>query len=350
MQVNHLLITSFNHLGDFIAKVPFIRIFKKYYPQAQLTVMGPSYIQPLCELFEEINHFIDFEPFFLREDGAIIDALKKLKIDALFHVLGSAQNRGPDVHAYAQKAHIPHRIGNIDRSKWSLFKHKNFSLTHNLCAKRILKNTHEFEWQLHFLKFFGITIDFNSLDFSSLLKCLTPFEKSPHIHSGFNLIIHPATLGNAKEWPLHHFIELINCTPQEIRILITGTESEKNQYPLKGLLREVKDLRGQLDLKSFCQLIQQADAIVANSTGPIHIASLFQTKILALFPKQSSMSASVWGPKSPHAKVISSSKICLPCQKKITELNPKRCQCMSDIEVQPVFESLQSWWMNESFV
>lgn len=332
-----LLITAPHHLGDWVAKVPFIRLFKSRFPDCKIFVMGRKYIEPLVQLFSEVDAFIDFEFFFNRSEEVILKDLKNLNVDVCLHLLGVQRQVGPRVLEYAQKANIPYRLGNKLGSKWRAFRKNEKEMTHNLRCERILPHLHEFEWNLLALQFFGLRPFHEPLDWQKLLHLEIEKKEFSFLKKDqMNLLIHPGSLGNAKEWPLPCYQELIERWSKKAHVILTGTKQEQQRQPLKEVQKLALDLRGQLDLLSFIQLIASADGLVAGSTGPIHLASLFKTPICALFPKQADISARVWGPKSPLAQVISAQEICMPCQRKLTELNKELCTCMEGIDVDKV--------------
>lgn len=348
------MITSPHHLGDFVAKVALIRLLKQGYPHCQIILCARCYVFELAKRVTEIDEIIDLDHLFSKEDDAIVEDLKSLKIDVLIHILSVDRSMGPHVFKYAQKANIPFRVGNCNRSLWSLyFKNAYKGLTHNLRQKRIMEGVHEFQWNLTPLKFFNLRSNYSLDEIADYL--LVPKKKMQHpllVPNRFNLIVHPGSHGNAKEWPVKNFLTLINSlNDPSIQIIITGSAEEARRYSMLNVKKEgVTFAMGELNLKDFISLIENADGIVAASTGPIHMASLFGTKTLGLFPKQKEMSAQVWSPVGHNADYLESPIICLACQKKLTELNPKACRCMEGIEVDQVFNVIKGWKMYESVI
>ena len=152
--VKRIWISSPHNLGDFVAKIPLIRIIKEQNPDCQIIVAARPYVKELINLVHEVDQFIDFEQFFAQSQEDIVKVLTNLKIDALIHVLSLERHIGPDVISLAKKAHIPNRIGNIKRSLFSLWvKKAKGDLTHNICERRIVNGMHEYQWNLLPLKF-----------------------------------------------------------------------------------------------------------------------------------------------------------------------------------------------------
>ncbi|MCH9633628.1 MAG: hypothetical protein S4CHLAM7_03590 [Chlamydiae bacterium] len=347
-----ILITSPHNLGDFVAKIPFIRLLKQQSPATEIILLVREYIFPLVACIQEVDRVLDFECFFSRDEEVIIQDLKEMRVDTCIHILSINHSLGPDVIQLAKKANIPNRIGNVRKSHWVLFRKKNFGITHNLRSKRILPDLHEFEWNLLPLKFFGIKVDFEKVNFPRFLKTtLLSGEKNKYLKDEkFNLIVHAGSHGNAKEWPQKHFNKLLEELGGRFHIILTGSLEEKYRIPLHVANEKITDLRGSLSLRELISLISEADGLLAASTGPIHIASLFATHTLALFPKQKIMGPEVWAPKGENSDFIQSQLVCSSCQKKLTDFNRKLCQCMEGITVESVKKHIENWAAHENFV
>lgn len=99
-----------------------------------------------------------------------------------------------------------------------------------------------------------------------------------------NIIIVPGAGDSAKSriWP--KFAEL--CSKLEGHLIFVGSKSER---PFVEKLMErvshesVANAAGLLTIKQLFALIEMADEVVSNDTGPVHIASAQQTPTVALF-------------------------------------------------------------------
>lgn len=352
--VDRIWISSPHNLGDFIAKIPLIRILKQLFPHCEIIVAARAYVKELVDLVEEVDEFIDFEQFFSLPENEIIESLKSLKIDVLIHILSLQRHIGPDVARLAKRAHIPNRIGNIKRSLFSLWiKKAKGDLTHNICKRRIINGLHEYQWNLLPLRFFGLEKKFATEQITDLLEVSMPANLDSKFikKNKFNLVIHPGSHGNAKEWPEERFIELVELLEDSnIHPIITGSIEESYRFKKLSELSNITFAMGGCSLKEFIALISQCNGLIAASTGPIHIAALFSTKTLGLFPMQKDIGVDVWRPLGKGAKHLSSSKICPACIKKLSDFNPKLCTCMQDIQAADVYSIITQWDTHESTV
>jgi heptosyltransferase III len=348
---NRVLITCPHNLGDFIAKLPFIRILKSDQKDCRIILCARSYLRDLVDLIDEVDEFVDLEKLFNQNEDAVVQELKDLKVDTIIHLLSVQNAIGPPILKYAQRAGIKNRVGNLNKSLLSLWrKKKDHHITHNLNQKRLIDGMHEFQWNLLPLPFFGIKKNLSLGEITKLLKVEKKegFE-SPHINrEKFTLIIHPGSHGNAKEWPINFYRELIDeLDESKFNILITGSKEEAKKF---SALKDAKGtfLMGSLPLNEFISLIQNSDGLLAASTGPVHIASLFSTKILALFPHQKQIGPTIWKPLGENATYLESPAICDACKRKLTDFNPTLCSCMEKITVRDVENILNTWRLDES--
>lgn len=348
-------ISSPHNLGDFIAKIPLIKILKSHFPKVKIVVAARSYVKDIISLIPQVDLFIDFEKFFDRAREEIEKEFQELKVDTLIHLLSQQKDLGPPVLDYAKKAGIPNRIGNVYRSWLTLkLKNKQSSLTHNLRKPRIIRGIHEYQWNLFPLSWFGLRSEYSLKEISQLLQTdIIPFKKSPFIKEGlFNLIIHPGSLGNAKEWPKKNYQELLLLLKERpINLIITGSDKEAITFKdFEKLANNVTFAMGKCSLQEFIALISQCDGLIAGSTGPIHIASLFGVPTLALFPKQWQIGPSIWAPLGSRASYLEASAICKYCENKLADFNPNLCQCMQSIQPLDVLTQINPWFSYENIV
>lgn len=89
--------------------------------------------------------------------------------------------------------------------------------------------------------------------------------------------LHPYATHPAKQWPAHHWHELIRLLQaKKINWIIVGRSS-------KPLLQNPQDLTNKTDLRSTCALLAKASVMVTNDSGPMHLAAGVGTPVIGLF-------------------------------------------------------------------
>jgi ADP-heptose:LPS heptosyltransferase len=151
-----------------------------------------------------------------------------------------------------------------------------------------------------------------------------------------NVILHPKSKGSAREWGLENFSELINALPKDkFKIFISGTKEEGELCAsLFEKHYDITDLTGKMNLKEFIAFISNADALVAASTGPLHISSALGKKAIGLFAPMRPIHPGRWAPVGKDAHVAVLNKDCSDCRKS------KDCHCIREIKSKQIVDLL----------
>lgn len=236
-------------------------------------------------------------------------------------------------------AGIPLRIGTGYRWYSFLFNRKIYE--HRKDATR-----HELEYNLNLLKTLGCTVDDQNI-FPSLEVRETTVERVKVVLRSLGVreesrlvLLHPGSGGSARDWSARNF-GLLGRSLDEIagvQTIITGSANERN------LVEEVRRVAGgralalvdRLSLKEFAALAKISSLLVANSTGPIHIAAAVGTPVIGLYPQVIPMTADRWGPVTRKKIIFSPSDKPKDCNKCVKQRSPV-CECMDSITVAAVF-------------
>ncbi len=281
--------------------------------------MGKEYTRAVVEACTSVDDFIDVKDFLNSE---ILLAGKKPQ--AIVHVL-------PNIKI-AQRAHqlgIPLRIGTNHR-----FYHW-FTCNSAINLSRKKSTLHEAQLNLQLLEPFGIATQPSLPDFNDLfaLTRLQPLpEKFAKLLSAdhYNLVLHPKSQGNGREWGIDNFIQLVQLLdPQKFRIFISGVQKERAF--ISGLFDDVGDrvidLTGQMNLAEFISFIAAADGLVASGTGPVHLAGALGKDALGIYPPIKPIHPARWAPLGQGAQVFVLERTCNDCKDA-----PQLCHCIQQVE------------------
>jgi lipopolysaccharide heptosyltransferase II len=149
-----------------------------------------------------------------------------------------------------------------------------------------------------------------------------------------------------RKWSLENFVELGKrlLENSEITVVLTGSPEEQEacaDLALKIDPDRVINFAGKTTFKELITLYSLSDLLVTNDSGPVHFASTTNLPVIALFGPET---PKIFGPMSPHAKVISLGLACSPC---ISVFNQKKSsctdnQCMKQITVEMVIQETQN--------
>ena len=334
IEPRNILIVRTDRIGDVVLSLPLARIIKQHYPKAKVTFLVRAYTKALVEN----NHFID-EVIILKEKSTkilIAENVKQLKqknFDTAIVVYPTFK-----IALITFLSGIKYRVGSGYRLYSFLFNKKVYE--HRKDAVK-----HELEYNLSLLSQLGINhiggtnnvsfdLDVNKSSLNkveSLLGSLGINEKEKFV------IIHPGSGGSAVDLPIDKFIELVKMlSDTKIKIVLTGSENEKeicNQLVLNEL---VFNLAGELNLEELIALISKCSLLIANSTGPIHIAAALDKYTFGFYPKVKVCSANRWGPYTEKKFIYEPEIECNNCTvEQCAELN-----CMNSINVAHVYNDI----------
>lgn len=323
-------------IGDVVLTLPMAGLLKQKYPHCRIYFLGQKYTQPIVECCKYVDEFLDWTEIKQLSYKEQVFFLKKRSVNQIVHVFPAKE-----IAKLAKSAKIPIRTGT--RNRW----HHWFYCNNRIKLSRKNSNLHESQLNVKLLQ---NIINQNVPTLESIysfygLEQIKPFGEhlQKYINKEkINLILHPKSKGSAREWGLENYANLIKMLPQEkYNILLTGTEEEGKQYR-KFLVKPypfVHDLSGSLSLKELISLIHSADALVACSTGPLHIAAALGKLAIGIYPPIRPMHPQRWSPVGINAHYLVADKKCNQCRKTTD------CQCIRSIKPEQVVE-----WLNCIFL
>jgi len=327
---SRILLSRADSLGDVVLTLPMAGVIKQHYPKTEIFFLGKEYTRPLIEACSHIDHFLDINTY--KNDPEV---LRKLRIDTAIHVFPNKE-----IAALVKQAGIPKRIGTTGRLYHWL------SCNQLIPISRRRSQLHEAQLNLKLLAGIGIRKPFSLEDIPSFyglngILPLQPEHQALLHHDKCNLILHPLSAGSAREWGLDNFSALAGLLPMEkFRIFITGTAKEGEVIRRSGIcdLPGIIDMTGKFTLQELMSFIAAADALVAASTGPLHIAAALGKTAIGIYPPIRPMHPGRWAPLGKKANYLVLEKECEDCRQ------GGSCACMHAIKAEDVAKHLNNIW------
>ena len=157
------------------------------------------------------------------------------------------------------------------------------------------------------------------------------------------IVVHPGCSMPARTYPWEQYVEVIDALVRDLsaRVVLTGADDER---PLVDTIlahvepwtrTQVMTAAGSLAFPAFCALVEAADVVVTNNTGPMHMAAALGTPVVALFaltnpPEQ-------WGPwRVPHRMLWHE----VPCRLCYSRVCPTTHDCLREVRPRQVVEAV----------
>ncbi len=307
-----LLIVKLSALGDVIQTLPALKLLRKVFPEAEIDwiveetnaelLLDHPYLRKVFlfnkEFFKAPTRFINFLQGLRRDTyTAVIDFQGLLKSALLGRSAKAKYRMGFSNHREGSPLFYNVRFEPFDPNLHAVRRYL-------LLVKRVVNFlTHAVE-----LSFSEDEILYHH----PLSEKALPFEpKRPY------LILIPGARWETKLWPFEHWKTLLKLSSDLRKRYDLYFIGGKKEPGIKGFAEEmardfagVFSLVGKLSLKEVVTLMKGAELIVTVDTGTMHLASLLNRPILALFGPTSPGRT---GPWSKTYWILQEALPCAPC-------------------------------------
>jgi lipopolysaccharide heptosyltransferase I len=146
-------------------------------------------------------------------------------------------------------------------------------------------------------------------------------------------VLLPGATWPSKRWPADRFAALVAPLKQRFG-LDTVLAGGADAAPIASRISGALDLTGRTTLGQLVALLRRADLVIANDSGPMHIAAALGRPLVAIFGPTNPLRT---GPYGRPAAVVRVAKSCSPCYRR----SRWRCRCIDQIQVEAVLSAAQ---------
>lgn len=329
----HVLISRTDSIGDVLLTLPAVAWLKERYPDCRITFLCRDYTAPIVRYYTGVDYVLTLEALEAMPSQNRVLYMRELQIDVAVHVFPRKE-----LAQLFKKAKIPCRIGTSHRGYHLL----TCNVRPNFSRKR--SKRHEAQLNFELLRPLGIDVlpDFEQLNtWTKRLRVPEvdlpePVEKA--LKNRKAVILHPKSQGSAREWPFENYSELASAlVDKHFTVFFTGTEKEgqlfRSELPVDS---HIIDTTGQLSIEQLLVLISRVDALVACSTGPLHIAGFYGKRAVGLFSPKIPIHPGRWKALGERSVALVNDPDCPVCKSK------KQCNCITCIPVDRILDAIQS--------
>lgn len=333
-QAKRLLVLRLDGLGDLLMTGPAIRALKAASPHRSITVLASPNGADCARLMPGVDDVIVFEAPWMKgakgnpfADTSMIERLKGLDFDGAVIFTVFSQSPLPAAF-FCYLVGIPLRAAYCRENPYQL-------LTDWLPEpERYAPTRHEVERQLELARALGASSQGNHLAMS-LPSAGLPFELDRKRGQPL-IIVHPGASAPSRCYPEESYAEVLRLLEKEegAYCVLTGSEYEEALlWRIKKRAQSSAPILSQLALEEFAALIDSADLLVANNSGPAHVAAAVATPVVVLYALTNPQHTP-WGVLS---EVLSVDVPCRNCYK--SECPEGHHRCLRDIHPRRVVEA-----------
>ncbi|MET0235658.1 MAG: glycosyltransferase family 9 protein [Kibdelosporangium sp.] len=140
------------------------------------------------------------------------------------------------------------------------------------------------------------------------------------------LTVHPGATDPRRHWPASSFVEVMSAVAGRASVVVVGTTGPEAEVAelAAGQGLEVRSLVGGLSISGLVGVLRQSDVVLANDSGPGHLAHAVGTPTVSIYWLSNAMNAAPHG-RALHRPHISWTTHCPVCGVSCTRQDIPRC-------------------------
>jgi heptosyltransferase-2 len=337
-----ILIRATNWVGDAIMALPALRIVRRRFPEADISIVARPYVADIYRDQQICDRLIPYDPqgshAGLLGRERLAGELRALKLDVALLLQNAF-----DAAWLAWRANIPERLGYArDGRSLLLTKAVPVPMPGEIPA-------HEKFYYLELLRRAGWS---DSISDEGSIDLIIPEGKRASaaeflFRSGSRsgvvriAIGAGASYGAARCWPPSRFAELANRlqSHMDADVILFGTaaESAVSNAISAEMHRPSIDLTGKTAIADLPALLSHCHLFVGNDSGAMHVAAAVGLPIVAVFgPTDPNGTA----PVTPRCTIVQQKPYCSPC---FLRRCPTDHRCMKEVTAEMVETAAKSW-------
>ena len=330
-----IMVRATNWIGDAVMSLPALEALRRRFPESEIVVVAKPWVAELYSSHPTNFRIITYDPDGEHQGRAglrkLIDELRREEFGAavLFqHAFQAAW--------MAWRARIPVRIGYRTDGRGSL-------LTDAVPLPPPGYMSHESSGYLELLFRAGI-LEERPAPVRSVRLPVTKTERrwavealkalglaGPRHFVGLNP---GASFGPAKRWPVEQFAQLgdrlVGALGADVLVFGSKTERPLAEEVARAMQHTPVVLAGTTTLRQWMALTERCRLVVANDSGPMHVAAAVGAPVIAVF---GSTNETATGPLGSWSRVVKHPVACSPCGLRQCPID---FRCMNEISVDEV--------------
>ena len=336
-KIHKILVIKLRAIGDVVLATAVLPNLRSAYPHSEIHFLVESSGREVVEGNPNVDRVVvlprkEWESLPIRaryrENVRFIKQLRSHKYDLVFDLFGNPRSA---ILTLFTGARI--RVGFAFRGRKIAYNHK---------VRPRGAHIHEVEFNLDALRHLDIPIICKSPHFPvnpSNKRSLQKWLIKHDLKGAFLVGIHAWGSWDAKRWELEKFARLadrlINMYRAEI-ILLWGPGERDYVQQVRALMNHSACLAPETNLKELGSLISLCQLVVANDSGPMHIAAAVGTPTVGIFGPTNYRLQGPYGRQ--HGVAYKKDLICLGCNR----LECMERTCMDTLEVDDVIQVIEN--------
>jgi lipopolysaccharide heptosyltransferase II len=312
-----VLVMRLDNIGDVVMLSPALRSLRETLPNARVTLLtspAGARVSPMLPWIDETRvveavwqDASDRMPLDPEREQRFIAALRADQYDAA--LIFTSFSQSPHAAAYAcYLAGIPVRIGESKEFGGSVLTH---------AVRPNPEALHQAERNLRLLEHAGIESSNRELELRVPVEAASNAEELLAAHgatAGERFVaVAPGASCAARRYDKRRFANVVSMLSERFSVVLLGSERERAlTHRIRAESRGAPiNLGGRTTLTELAAVIDRASVLIANDSGPMHIADALDTPTVVLF--SGTELESQWAPRRARTTILRQPTHCSPC-------------------------------------
>jgi heptosyltransferase I len=332
-----ILILKPSSLGDVIHALPVLRLLKSHLPQSEIYWWLDAGLAPLLEGDRDLAGVIRFErkrwSGFARwpEMLASLRAMRAKQFDWAIDLQGLARS---GIFAWLSNAKL---VVGLDNPREGA--REGAHAFYDLRPLPARADTHAVDRYLAVLPLLKVPVHWNFTWLPPRPDVAAQIDKKWNPGPAPRILLLPGARWNNKRWPVENFVALVRRlrAATDLRFAVLGGNEDRalGQAIASDNPGRCLDLTGQTSLWEMIEWLRRSRLIIANDTGPVHVAAALGKPLIALFGPTAPKSTGPYGMLSSALQVTDLP--CVPCYKSTCTYQIPLA-CLHGIQVETVYK------------
>ncbi len=316
--LTRILVVRLDNIGDVIMLSPALRALRRAFPRARITLMvsraGAVAAGLLPEVDEVFVHHALWQdargemPLKPAREQELIEEIRRREFGAAFLFTSFSQSPFPPAYV-CYLAGIPLRVAQSREFGGGVLTH---------WVRPLPDSAHQADRNLHLLKEVGIPVGgpgatalrvFISQGAQAAVDGLL---REHNLHAGF-VVLAPGATCSARRYPLARYVDVAaRLQKTGHRVVVAGGPGDQAAGDtIVAAVPGVVSLCGQTSLAELAALLHRARLLIANDSGPMHIADAVSCPMVIVY--SGTELEEQWRPRSAPARLLRRPTACSPC-------------------------------------
>lgn len=314
-----VLIVKLSSLGDLFHALPTVHRIKAGLGATIDWVVQAEYVD-LVNCFDDVDRVIPFH-----------------RRDVLSHATHLWRDLHESAYDYAidlqglMKSAVIARLAGARRCLGPSYHREGSRLFYHRVAGKVDRSRHAVEQALDVVPLLGVS--------SNELRFPVSFPEARLTEAGPRIAIAPQSRWATKNWSVDRFVEVANsllAARGGTVYVLGGPEDRAVADSMEaGIKGPVRNMVGRVSLVETGGILNEMDVLVANDTGPVHMAAALGIPTVVIFGATNPRRT---GPYGDGHLIAESDLYCRPCLSRVCKRGDKKC--LADVTVADVVEKV----------